>query len=230
MTLSPISVYTIPTTVLILIGLWLVYATSKKNPPGNAKPAMTLFKASTIITLVVVCMGVVLMLIACLLLIIMPRINFGFGTDEIASFVLTTVGLVFLAAVALIVIFFVFYFRSLMKVFSGIRRGLTDDAVRPLKGVTFQVVLAYIGIVFLLLGILATAAVLLIDRSVMNVAIENMPREYQSMLGSFRNTLTNPLLYLITIAPGLVTQVGAIMCLTLLSRFNKSLKRDRTGY
>ena len=206
-------------TSLPIIALWLIYAASKApRLPEKTFPALTLVKVHTIIGLVLVCLVAAIILIAVIILAIV-----GATTEPALIVVAIVMGVISLGIFAL---FIVFYYVALLRVLSSIRAGLYNNVLKPLKGVTPLMVMVIIFAVFGFIGALISFTVpalfdTFMDQLMVELAAELGP-EFMDMWGpaAIVNVGVGFISFVLTIS----THVGALLCMSVLSGFNRSLK------
>jgi len=154
-TLGGFGIFSLALLALPIIGMWLLYAASKRPTlPDKSFTALSLFKAHTIITLVLFCIalgGSVLIILAVFAL----GSGFGFPADSDVVIALAIIGFI---AIGVMVLYLIFYFVSLLRIIESLRKGMTNNSFAPLRGVTPFLVIAWISVVLGVLGALSTFA------------------------------------------------------------------------
>ncbi|MCL2002577.1 MAG: zinc ribbon domain-containing protein [Oscillospiraceae bacterium] len=214
MSFSIASIFSLMLLALPITGFWLMFASAKApRLPEKTLPALTLFKVSVTIDLVVACL-------AGLLLLIVSIVFFAAG-DTVSSFsggagFVYGLGFLVLLIAGGVVTFGVIYFKAASGIVQGIRNGITYNAFHPLPGIKTFTILTYIGVGFAVLGAIITAAAV--------GFVSNMFSALPGFFNIFEDILTdNALSALFT----LMTSGGIVVCLVALTQFNNSLINNR---
>lgn len=190
------SIIGLPLAALPIIGFWLIYAASKTpSYPEKSLTALTLFKVSVIIGLVVSALGVLALLIGALLL---------FGLWAGGAF-LMLIG----AGVGGAVLFL--YYKAILQCLGAIRAGLEGSHRGGLPGFSTMRVLLFIVIGFSMLGsLMALAAHGFVSRLMSDIMFGDV---LAGML------FGSPLYAFMSLAG----DVGVILCIVVLGNFNDVL-------
>jgi len=230
---SIISAYSALTTLLVTIGFWLLYAASGvPKLSGKAKTAMTFFKIGTIISIVALGLIVLALLVLAIIMIAAPSVLTGSRyVDRATNIVFIVIGITIITTFGLLAVFYLFYYKYVLKIISGIKRGIMDNVVKPLKGVVFLMVITFFG-----LGSAITSAFMMISMMITNRSntfdmydqlynsLYHIPREYR-LIEPFLRAVSRPSNSILLTAGTIAVQIGAILCIIVLNRFNGSLKR-----
>ena len=232
LSLSIFSFYSIIMTALPIIGFWMIY-TASKTPrlPEKTLTAMTIFKVILIIALVFICLGILAVVLIGLLAGVAA--NFAdwdsfsglYPMDGVASSIIAAVFIVILVMVIISVIVMIIYYRAVLRVVSGIRSGILSNVMNPLRGVGVFSVFTYIGAVCSVFGAFTLAASSRLINNTLSDMFYSIPSDYYSfikpLMGIFSNYLWISYLFIV------LAQVGTVLCVITLGKFNNSLKYGR---
>ena len=216
-TFTVFSVFVIALVSLSIIGVWMIYAASSRPKlPEKTLTALTLFKISTIIQLVLFCLALagVLILFAVLGIVV--------ALEEPALVVFIIIGAVFV--IGIFAAYIVFYYVSILRILSGIRNGIVNNVFTPIKGIVpLMVVVIVMTALNIIFNLIAIAASSFITNYVFTEIIREMPFEYRAVMSELlvmpgTGSMLLGLLMLILI------NVGVIMCIAALHSFNNSIK------
>jgi MFS family permease len=229
-TLGIFTVTALPTVVLILTGFWLIYAASKAPKlPEKTKTALVLFKVNTIIGLVISSLVTLIVFLAsCVIIIASIALSQGYYASS-ESVALMIVGILFLPFSGILVVYIVIYYKALLKLLSGIQRGISSNVFVPLPGIKAFTVITYIAVgiaalgAFVMLGIAVSGPLYTYD---MYYWMHDLPWESQQILGSFIGSFYGIASLALSSLSTLITQAGTVLCVIVLNRFNNSLKRE----
>lgn len=203
---------------LPITGFWLIFASSKTpRLPEKTLPALTLFKVTAIIDLVVMSLMALILLIVSIMLFVAANELRQWGGDGIFM----GIGFFMLLIAGGVVVFAIIYFRALLGIIKGLRNGITYNIFQPLPSVKIFSILTYIGVGISVFGALITiAATNFIMQNVWNV-LQMIPRELHSIITPLIDGLSNTA---ISTFFTLVTSGGIVVCLVVLNQFNNSLQ------
>jgi len=224
MAFSAFSIVSLALAVLPIIGFWLAYSAAKApRLPEKTLSALTLFKVSVVIDLVIVCLvALVFLIVSVALLIGSGAVRQGpyYGTG-----VLSAIGIAFLVLTVIIVVFIIIYYRAILRIFRGIRDGIMYNYLTPLRGVGVFSVLTYIGLVFSIIAAIGMISSAGFINNLVSDAINSIPMDYFGISGGLLGSVANTNIFssLCTI----IHSLGSILCIVVLNRFNNSLKYHR---
>jgi len=146
------------------------------------------------------------------------------GFDTVAA--VTIIGIVFLVMSGVMLTIIIIYYRAVLRVLGGIKKGLSGAPVFTLPSIGVFTVMICIMIGCTLLSTLFSAMLPPSYFEVMNSEIlHDMPEVFLSIYGPLlENTGTTVMLSAITT---FVTNIGSILCIVVLNRFNGKLKLSR---
>jgi hypothetical protein len=210
---SVFTIFSLLLPALPIIGLWLIFAASKKPiTPEKTFPALTLVKVYTIIGMVLFCIG----LAGVAILGAVVLVGAGWlGGGAVAAAVIGV-----LIAIGIMVAYLIFYYIALLKILNGIRDGLTTNVFTPLRGVIPFSVLAWISIGIVALNAIVTLAAAGFLQGFYNDLLWEVPREFR---GVVEGLLPSPGGLQLASFFSLVGAAGQGVLLVMLSRFNQSL-------
>lgn len=214
---SVFSIISILLLVLPVIGLFMLYSASVKPKfPEKSLTSMMLFEISATIQLILLALGAVVAVIGFGALIIASLDNLAMVAGIVISFITSAV---VLAA------YIYFYFISLFRVLRGIRNGITQNDIKPLRGVV-----PFVLVSFLLTGIsVLDALVLLVARdfvaSSMSSLVQMLPASAMPFVADFFPGSGVILIFNLFVT--LVAAMGLVMCLVTLWQFNENLRKQR---
>jgi hypothetical protein len=223
MSFSIFSIFSLLLLALPVTGFWLMFAAAKAPVlPEKTLPALTLFKVSIIIDLVVSCIGAFFLVIGAIFSFIGAA-----ASGELFVFILAFV--MFLIAGG-VVTFIIIYFKAVLNTIGSIREGLTTNFIKPLRGVNIFTILTYIGVGFSIIGSIVTMVVLTIINNTMG-SIDyflryelDMPREIVNIVSGMLPDFT---MQIVATFFTIVTSAGIVLCLVTLNLFNRSLTHNR---
>jgi len=214
---------------LPIIGYWLIYSASKSpRLPERTLTGITLFKTSTIISLVAMCILVFIIFIMAFIMLVAGTITFDYYMDNSPG-LMNGIGVAFLITAIIVLLVLIFYYRALFQIFNGIKGGMMGRPVFKLDGVVLFTVFMGISIG---LGLLTAIINVFILPPVSNdvyyslySALYDMPSDLRNVLEPIFISTLDTALYS-TIASTL-SNVGTLLCIIVLNRFNGRLKTDR---
>ena len=215
------SIVTLILQALPIIGFWLIFAASKSRKlPEKTLPALTLFKVSVIINLVVMCLVFLLLLLVSVLMIV--------GGSMIRSYIdidiVTSVGIILLVITAVVLTFVLIYFSAILRVLNGIRRNIIGNIIKPIRGVNTFSVFIYIFIGISILSALVSFFALSAVNNYISEIFSNIPNDFSTAFEQIiPSTAQSTLSGFLTLA----TNVGTILCVATLNRFNGSIARKK---
>jgi len=223
------SVFSIITLLLLslpIIGGFLIFAASNApRLPEKILPALTLYKVSTVIELVFFCIAMGVVIIAMIIL------------GAAGAFLDATLGaiviVIALVIIGIFILYLIMYYVSILRVINGIRGGLISNKFAPLRGVTPLMVIIIIVAAFSLIGsFIAIGASGFYNEIIHEIAWEigrEFGREFRDMFLSFVpapnvGRLVGAMLLNMT------TYTGMIICLSVVSKFNNTMKFGGGSY
>ena len=210
---SFLSVVTLIPLALPIVGFWLLYAASKSmGAPGKALAGLTLIKISVIISLVEMCF-IPLGILAVAVLIITGGGLLGFGGAMVTGIAMLPVAA---GSAAVIII----YYRAVLRIIGGIRAGLSQGIMQPLRGVKVFTVFTFIFISFAILFALISFLVLSVLGGLVGDFMYYVPSEYSFVLDMLLPSAATAGLSALCAA---AVNVGKILCVVSLNRFNNNL-------
>ena len=215
---SIFNIFSLGLIALPVIGLILAY-TASTNPclPEKTLTALTLFKVSTIIELVLYCLLMAAVVIIAILVIVISAV-----AHDPAIVAITFVSVAFI--VGIMVLFLIVYYVPLLCLIAGIKRGLISNVFEPLKGVTRVLVALIVLCVFMVISnAIAFAGSAIIDTLLLDAAI--MAPEFADILKSL-SMITDVGTITMTLIFSLMRSAGAITCVLVVRQFNKSITGD----
>jgi len=138
---------------LPVIGVWKIYRASiNRQATDGILGALTLFKISAIITIVLISIALLLGLV----LVVSIRSEFDAVDHAIASglgmFFMTFLVMVMVVGVVMFILAIPLYFIPLFRILKSIREGIAHNAVDNLRGVGVFTVVSFILLGFAILG------------------------------------------------------------------------------
>ena len=210
---------------LPVIAGFLIYAASTSpRLPEKILPAMTLYKVSTIIELVLYCIVMAVVIIA---LIILSAAG-GFYDAALGAVIVV----IALLVIGIFVLFLVLYYVSILRIVNGIKNGIMSNMFAPLRGVTPLMVIVVIMAAFSLIG-----SIIMIGAS--GFYGEFINEIYRELRWEFGPDAASVFMdFIPTIGTGaltasmffnIATYVGMIMCISVVSKFNNTLRYGSGG-
>jgi hypothetical protein len=200
---------------LPVTGFWLIFAASKlPKMPEKTMPALTLFKVSIIIDLVIGCLIAFLLLIVSMVLFVASRTLYDDGGAGIA------VGFFLLLVTGGILTFYIIYFKAASSVINGIRYGIINNSFNPFPGIKVFSILTYIGRGFVVFSVLVSSVSYSIASQNMYMLLREIPSEFRGLIESLLpSPSTSGAVFLFE----LIMSAGVIMCVIALNQFNNRL-------
>jgi hypothetical protein len=198
---------------LPILGFWLIFASSKVPQLSEQIPtALTLFKVSAIIDLVILCLAGLLLVIMGLLLFVAAA-ALGSGGVFFAG--------VFLIGIAVVVVAIaVVYFKLTMGVLGGIRENIERNTLTPIPKIEMFSIITYIFTGFSALVALITMVAVAWLENFVDSFIRELPREIRNMVMDFLpDTSGVSLSSFFT----LVACAGVVACIIALNEMNKKM-------
>jgi len=146
--------------------------------------------------------------------------------DNTSQVLLNVIGFIILLFTAIMLTYAIIYYRSILRVLTGIRNGLSGKPIYSLPGIKVFTVLLCISIgstVLSLFTSLSTLSVMSGDvYSNMFSSLYDLPDELYNIIEPFlANFGRNLILSAISV---IVSNAGTLMCIIVLNRFNNRLK------
>ena len=136
--------FDLPMVGLAIAGFWVIFVASKMpKQPEKSLIALTLFKASIIVQLVIVSLAALLVVIAAVLIFVAASY---IGGQAYAY------GFIGLLVAGGLVTFIVIYFKAVLTTLTGLRHGLMSNGFVTLPGIKTFSILTYIMVGFAVLG------------------------------------------------------------------------------
>jgi len=230
------NIFSILSLILIalpIIGFWMIYFASKfPRLPDRALPAITLFKTSVIINLVAECLVMfILLILSIFFFIAAAAIGSSFYSSmDFGPAVFTALGVVILIATVMALILVIFYFRSILRVLNGIRNGVTGGPVFELPGIkAFTVFICiFTGVSLFSALIYVVAYPIIFGDSISNMysTLYSLPYEFRRFIEPFVTSME--LRVVLSSISSFVTNVGSIILVIVLNRFNNKLKSGQS--
>ena len=225
-----LSILSLALMVLVVIGLWMMYAASvSPKRPEKALPALTMFKVTTVINLILYC---IFLAVVVLLMVFMMAAGAIAGElfEEGGGLIMAAVFLVFALIITLMALWIRFYYVALLRTIKSIRYGIFYNKVREIRGVGSFVILSYIMVAFtVILNLLSLALQRMLSEmwnEIMDILIWEIPPEFRDFVIDF------PLTFQVNVLPvllSLVASVGLVLLLSTLRRFATSIELDPPG-
>ena len=222
--LSLYSIFGLGIFALPVIGFWMIYATCKEPEKyGKINTALSLFRASAIISLVWACLGVFLMFLGGLIAFVFGAAFVSYGGTAFIAVSLV----IFIVAGGLLTIA-IMYFKAILRVLNGIKDNMLHDTFNMLEGVTVVTVLTCIfsalSIIFLLiLAALDGFFVSLANGTLPDEIMREIPPEVVNAFAEQYGTGAGSG-FLVSTLFTLVSLTGGIICLVVLNKFNNEIK------
>jgi len=217
------TIFTIAIAVLPVIGVWMVYAASKSPvAPVGTFPGLTLFKVSTIIGLVLLCIGLGGVVLGGIALLI----GGAFLNELIGGSggIMVVIVLALLIIIAIFIVWIKFYYMSLLSVLKSIKDGVMGGSVSEIKGFTPFMILSFISIGFGILGDLGTMAFSATWNRLISELLWDIPVEFRGIAESFLPSISVfPSLF------SIAANVGLILLIVTLKQFADSIKHHPVG-
>jgi len=227
-TVSPyLFAYSFILTILPITGFWLIYSASKSpRLPERSLTAIKFFKSSVIITLIIECILVLALIILSIALFLGAFATGAFMNGGTAQIIMNVIGVTLLITAAIVLVFTILYLRSVLRLLNGIRDGLSGKPVFSLPGIKFFTVFTCIMLGFALLSSLSTLSTLSTYTGDMYAStlstLSDLPDEFATIFEPF---LTNTgFIYVISLISGIAANIGTLLYIIGLNRFNKSLR------
>lgn len=137
--------------IVILIGIWMAYAMLRSNP--QATGGITLIRGGLIAQFVIYIIVCVILLIAGIILLVMSgnsSLRYYGGSGVVAG-----IGIAIVLIGAVLLILYIFYFKTLLKMLKGIREVLCG-AARSFPSGILPAVLIVIAIIGNVIGLIAS--------------------------------------------------------------------------
>ena len=201
---------------LPVTGFWLIFAASKApKMPEKVLPSLTLFKASTIIDLVLSCLQALLLFIVAIIVFVGAS-NLG-GRSYASGNLLGLVGFLILLVGAGILVIGIIYFKAIQRVLNGLRSNIMYNTFHPLPGIKPFIVLTYIIVCAGALGTLVS--------SVGSVALSGALYSVSYLLPSELGGIVDNLLggSAVDLLFKFMGYAGIIICIVALNTFNNEL-------
>jgi len=207
-----------PMVGLAIAGFWIIFVASKMpKQPEKSLIALTLFKASIIIQLVLVSLAALLVVIAAVFIFI--------GASYIGGQAIAF-GLIGLLVAGGLVTFIVIYFKAVLTTLTGLRHGLTTNGFVTLPGIKTFTILTYIMVGFAVLGAIIGIIGTFALYSVMGPLLNTLPGFVADMVwGMFPSQAVVAFTTLFT----LVYNAGIVMAIVVLNQFNNKVMARAYG-
>ena len=210
------SIISIILMVLPIIGFWLIFVASKMpKVPEKTMTALTLFKVSIIIGLVLSGFVALVMLILSVVFIAGAGVDPSYYTGYLNGSYMIILGIMFLIIVAIAVTLIVIYYRSVLMLISGIRKGIANNSFNPLPGIKTFSIFTYIIVVFAVLSTLLMA--------VSAGSINTLMNDAYGSIEAIKPYISSYTVSAFSIVSTLASNAGIVICVIVLNRFNNSL-------
>ena len=226
MNFTVLSIISLLLLSLPIIGGFLIFAASSSpRLPEKILPALTLYKVSTIIELVFFCiiMGVVI-----IAMIILSAAGAFFDATLGAIVIISA-----LIIIGIFVLYLILYYVSILRIINGVKGGLLSNKFAPLRGITPLMVVIIIAAVFSLIGsFIAIGASGFYSDIINDIARElgaEFGREFRDMFLDFMPIQSVGVL-VTSMLLNMATYAGIIICLSVVSRFNNTIKFGGGSY
>ena len=223
--LGIMGIFSLAMLALPVVGMWLIYAASKRpSLPEKTFTALTLFKVHTIIGIVFLSIAILVVVLVTVLLVFWA-IEDGLLFNEAFIIPLIVGGLI---GIGFVVLFMVLYYVSLLKILKGIGDNMRSNSFAPIRGVTPFTVIAWIGIVFGVLGalsMLAGAGWLEESYDIIFRDLSNELAEFTWILNSLESFWPSTRGLMASAIFTLASNIGTAILLVMLSKFNGGLKQ-----
>jgi len=145
----------------------------------------------------------------------------GRGFYEVSG-VITVVAFIALLAAGGFVTYIVIYFRAVLRIIDGIRKGFISNSFKSLPGINVFTMLTYIGVGFTVLGSLISVAFIGSVYGMIYEVIYFLPHDLRGIINPFIGSISsNAFSTFMT----LVTSGGIVVCVVALNQFNATLRK-----
>jgi len=209
----------------IIAGFLIFAASNSPRLPEKTLPALTLYKVSTIIGLVLFCIAMGALIIGMFFLsgaLAIASDFVGLDMNIGAIFILIT-----LVVIAFFVAYLILYYVSALRIINGIRVGLMTNTFSPLRGVMPLMVIVIIAAAFSIISYMITIGMSslineIFDEIIREIRWGGLGNDFAVLVESFLPRMDVGML-VIQMLLSAAASVGIIMCLAVVSKFSNSM-------
>ena len=204
--------FDLPMVGLAIAGFWVIFVASKiPKQPEKSLIALTLFKASIIIQLVLVSLAALVVVIAAV--IIFAAASY-IGGQAVAY------GLIGILLAGGLVTFIVIYFKAVLTTLSGLRNGLMTNGFVTLPGIKTFSILTYIMVGFAVIGAIFTIIGTFAFYSLVGPFLGILPGFLADVVWGI---FPSPTVVIFTTLLTLVYNAGIVIAIVALNQFNSKM-------